>query len=114
MLVLLFAPIVLIIVYAFDPAVVETWPIKGFTLHWFSVAWHDPDVRAAFLLSIRVGLVAMGIALPLWIFGAIRQGQQLPEVNAVVTIVIALTLIPVALAARIAGAGSVSRTGGRG
>jgi len=250
-LVLLFAPIILIIVYAFDPAVVETWPIKGFTLHWFSVAWHDPDVRAAFLLSIRVGLVAMGIALvlgsavayslhkfrffgsdaisfllvlpialpgvitgialnsffnfvnvqlstltivighatfcivivynnliarlrrtpaslaeasmdlgargwqtqlyvqlpmvatalvsgallafalsfdevivtvftagaqntlPLWIFGAIRQGQQLPEVNAVVTIVILLTLIPVGLAARIAGAGAVSRTGGR-
>lgn len=26
------------------------------------IAWHDPDVRAAFLLSIRVGLVAMGIA----------------------------------------------------
>jgi putative spermidine/putrescine transport system permease protein len=250
-LVLLFAPIILIIVYAFDPAVVETWPIKGFTLHWFAVAWHDPDVRAAFLLSLRVALVAMGIALalgsavayclnkfrffgsdavsfllvlpialpgvitgialnsffsfvnvqlstltivighatfcivivynnliarlrrtpaslseasmdlgargwqtqlyvqlpmvatalvsgallafalsfdevivtvftagaqntlPLWIFGAIRQGQQLPEVNAVVTIVILLTLIPVALAARIAGAGAVSRTSGR-
>jgi len=248
-LVALFAPIVLIIVYAFDPAVVETWPIKGFTLHWFSVAWHDPDVRAAFLLSVRVGLAAMGIALvlgsavsyclhnfrffgresvsfllvlpialpgvitgialnsffnfisiqlstltivighatfcivivynnliarlrrtprslteasmdlgargwqtqlyvqfpmvatalvsgallafalsfdevivtvftagaqntlPLWIFGAIRQGQQLPEVNAVVTIVILLTLIPVVLAARIAGTGAVSRTG---
>ena len=49
--------------------------------------------------------------LPLWIFGAIRQGQQLPEVNAVVTIVILLTLIPVVLAARIAGTGAVSRTG---
>ena len=248
-LVALFAPIVLIVVYAFDPAVVETWPIKGFTLHWFSVAWHDPDVRAAFLLSLRVGLAAMGVALvlgtavsyglhnfkffgresvsfllvlpialpgvitgialnsffsfisiqlstltivighatfcivivfnnliarlrrtprslteasmdlgargwqtqlyvqfpmvatalvsgallafalsfdevivtvftagaqntlPLWIFGAIRQGQQLPEVNAVVTIVILLTLIPVILAARIAGTGAVSRTG---
>jgi putative spermidine/putrescine transport system permease protein len=248
-LVALFAPIVLIVVYAFDPAVVETWPIKGFTLHWFSVAWHDPDVRAAFLLSLRVGLAAMGVALllgtavsyalhnfkffgresvsfllvlpialpgvitgialnsffsfisiqlstltivighatfcivivynnliarlrrtprslteasmdlgargwqtqlyvqfpmvatalvsgallafalsfdevivtvftagaqntlPLWIFGAIRQGQQLPEVNAVVTIVILLTLIPVVLAARIAGTGAVSRTG---
>ena len=61
----LFAPIVLIVVYAFDPAVVETWPIKGFTLHWFSVAWNDPDVRAAFLLSLRVGLAAMGVALVL-------------------------------------------------
>jgi ABC-type Fe3+ transport system permease subunit len=48
--------------------------------------------------------------LPLWIFGAIRLGQQLPEVNAVVSIVIALTLIPVILAARVAGAGALSRT----
>ena len=40
----------------------------------------------------------------------IRLGQQLPEVNAVVSIVIALTLIPVILAARVAGAGALSRT----
>jgi putative spermidine/putrescine transport system permease protein len=48
--------------------------------------------------------------LPIWIFGAIRLGQQLPEVNAVVSIVIVLTIIPVLLAARIAGAGAVTRT----
>ena len=247
-LVLLFAPIVLIVVYAFGPSVVQTWPLRGFTWHWFAVAWHDPAVRQAFLLSVKVGLLAAGIALvlgsavsyalhnfrffgaegislllvlpialpgvitgvalnnffgftkiqlgvltivighatfcivivynnliarlrrtprslgeasmdlgargwqtqlyvvfpqvatalisgallafalsfdevivtvftaganftlPLWIFGQLRLGQQLPEVNAVVTIVILLTIIPVLLAARIAGAGAVSRT----
>ena len=246
----LFIPIVLIILYAFNRSNVESWPIPGFSLHWFSVAWADQQVRAALWLSVRVGLFAMilavvlgsmvsyalhqfrffgrdaislllvlpialpgiitGIALnsffsfmgiqfgtltvvaghttfcivvvfnnliarlrripgslteasmdlgargwqtmryvmvpmtatalisgallafalsfdevvvtvftagaqntlPLWIFGAIRIGQQLPEVNAVVTIVIALTLIPVVLAARIAGAGAATRAGG--
>src|SRR5437016_13486526 len=49
--------------------------------------------------------------LPLWVFGAIRLGQQLPEVNVVVFAVIVLTIIPVAVAARLAGAGSVSRAG---
>ena len=29
--------------------------------------------------------------LPLWIFGAIRHGQQLPEVNVVVSFVLLLT-----------------------
>ena len=48
--------------------------------------------------------------LPLWIFGAIRLGQQLPEVNAVVSIVILLTIVPVMLAARLAGAGAVTRS----
>src|SRR6266700_1098921 len=69
----------------------------------------------AFALSFDEVIVTVFTAgaqntLPLWIFGAIRLGQQLPEVNAVVTIVIALTLIPVVLAARIAGTGAASRS----
>jgi len=47
--------------------------------------------------------------LPLWIFGAIRLGQQLPEVNVVVGAVLILTVIPVGLAARLAGSGGVAR-----
>jgi putative spermidine/putrescine transport system permease protein len=250
-LLFLFTPIALIVLYAFNKSNIESWPIPGFSLHWFNVAWNDSQVRAALWLSVRVGLLATllalvlgsmvsyalhqyrffgrdaislllvlpialpgiitGIALnsffsftgvqfgtltivaghatfcivvvfnnliarlrrmpgslteasmdlgargwqtmryitlplaataivsgallafalsfdevivtiftagaqntlPLWIFGAIRLGQQLPEVNAVVTIVIALTLIPVVLAARLAGAGAATRAGGR-
>jgi putative spermidine/putrescine transport system permease protein len=246
-LLFLYVPIALIILYAFNRPIVESWPITHVTLHWFSVAWHDPNVRSAFLLSIKVALLATGIALvlgsavayavqnfrffgreaisfvlvlplalpgvvtgvalssffaftsvqlsiwtivighatfcvvvvynnviarlrrvpgslaeasmdlgargwqtlrlvtlpmaatalvsgallafalsfdevivtvftagaqstlPLWIFGAIRLGQQLPEVNAVVSVIIALTVIPVVLAARLAGAGAVTR-----
>ncbi len=39
--------------------------------------------------------------LPLWIFGSIRLGQNLPQVNVVVLLVIALTLVPVILAQRL-------------
>jgi putative spermidine/putrescine transport system permease protein len=39
--------------------------------------------------------------LPLWIFGNIRLGQQLPEVNVVVLWVLVLTLVPVILAQRL-------------
>jgi len=247
-LLFLFVPIFVIVLYAFDRPTVQSWPISSFTTHWFSVALHDPTVRAAFLLSVKVGLLATGIALvlgsgvayslhnfkffgrdgisfllvlpialpgiitgialnsfftftgirlslwtimvghgtfcivvvynnliarlrrtpsslaeasmdlgangwqtqafvmlplvatalvsgallafalsfdevivtvftsgalntlPIWIFGEVRSGQQLPEVNAVVTIVILLTIIPVLLAARIAGAGAVTKT----
>jgi putative spermidine/putrescine transport system permease protein len=247
-LLFLFIPVILIVLYAFNRSTIESWPIGGFTGHWFAVAWDDSQVRSALWLSVRVGLFATGLALvlgsmvayalhqfrffgrdaislllvlpialpgiitgialnsffsftgiqfgtltvvaghatfcivvvfnnliarlrrmpgslseasmdlgargwqtlrfvtiplaatalvsgallafalsfdevivtvftagaqntlPLWIFGAIRLGQQLPEVNAVVTIVIALTLIPVVLAARIAGSGAVTRS----
>ena len=247
-LLFLFVPIVIIIVYAFNSSIIQTWPIHGFSTKWFSVAWHDPQVRAALVLSLKAAVVATAIALllgslaafgvhrfrffgresvslllvlplalpgiitgialnsafsfagidlslltiiighatfcivvvynnvlarlrrmsgsmyeasadlgahgwfafrtvtlpmlstalisgallafalsfdevivtiftagaqntlPLWIFGAIRLGQQLPEVNAVVTIVILLTLLPVVLAARIAGTGAINRS----
>jgi putative spermidine/putrescine transport system permease protein len=48
--------------------------------------------------------------LPLWIFGAIRLGQQLPEVNAVVVFVLALTIIPVAISVRLTGGGGMTRS----
>jgi putative spermidine/putrescine transport system permease protein len=47
--------------------------------------------------------------LPLWIFGAIRLGQQLPEVNVVVVAVLLLTVIPVYVAVRLSGEGGVAR-----
>ncbi|MGO9558255.1 MAG: ABC transporter permease [Acidimicrobiales bacterium] len=248
-LLFLYVPIALIILYAFNKPIVESWPISSLTTHWFAVAWDDPNVRSAFILSVKVALLATLIALvlgsavayavhhfqffgreaisfflvlpialpgvvtgvalssffqfnniqlsiwtivvghgtfcvvvvynnviarlrrvpgslseasmdlgargwqtlrfvtlpmvatalvsgallafalsfdevivtvftagaqstlPLWIFGAIRLGQQLPEVNAVVAIIIALTIIPVVVAARLAGAGGVTRGG---
>jgi putative spermidine/putrescine transport system permease protein len=59
----LWFPLLLIAVYAFNKSNVQSWPIPGFTTHWFSTAWHSQDVRDAVWLSFRVALVATGIAL---------------------------------------------------
>lgn len=48
--------------------------------------------------------------LPIWIFGQIRLGQQLPQVNVVVFIILALTIIPVALAQRLTRESGILRT----
>jgi putative spermidine/putrescine transport system permease protein len=61
----LWIPLVVIALYAFNGSNIEGWPITSWTLHWFSTAWHDPDVRNAFWLSIKVGLVATAAALVL-------------------------------------------------
>lgn len=48
--------------------------------------------------------------LPLWIFGAIRLGQKLPEVNVVVFAIILFTAVPVLLAQKLIGeSGRVAR-----
>jgi putative spermidine/putrescine transport system permease protein len=61
----LWIPLVIIALYAFNSSNVQGWPITSWTLHWFSVTWHDPDVRGALWLSIKVGLATTGIALVL-------------------------------------------------
>jgi len=63
--VFLWIPLVIIALYAFNESQIQSWPITNWTLHWFSVAWHDPQVRSALWLSIRVGLFATVVALVL-------------------------------------------------
>ena len=48
--------------------------------------------------------------LPIWIFGNIRLGQQLPEVNVVVFLILLATIIPVALAQRLTRESGILRT----
>jgi putative spermidine/putrescine transport system permease protein len=60
----LWIPLVVIAVYAFNSSNIQSWPIPGWTFHWFTVAWHS-DARAAFWLSVRIALVAAGLALVL-------------------------------------------------
>ncbi len=64
-LLFLFAPIATIVLYAFDRSNVQSWPIKSFTTHWFSVAWGDPAVRSALWLSVKAGVAATFLALVL-------------------------------------------------
>jgi putative spermidine/putrescine transport system permease protein len=70
----LWIPLVLIIVYAFNKSNVESWPISGFTTHWFHAAWNE-EVRTSLWLSVRVGLIATGIALVLGSMAAVAVAR---------------------------------------
>ena len=59
----LWLPILIILTYAFNGSVLQTWPIKSWTLHWFHAAWNDPEARSSLWLSVKVGLVATVVAL---------------------------------------------------
>jgi putative spermidine/putrescine transport system permease protein len=61
----LWIPLVIIALYAFNSSNVQGWPITNWTTHWFGVAWHDPDIRSALWLSVKVGLATTAIALVL-------------------------------------------------
>jgi putative spermidine/putrescine transport system permease protein len=61
----LWLPLVVICMYAFNASNIQSWPISGWSLHWFREAWHDRELRDSFVLSVEVALLASGIALVL-------------------------------------------------
>jgi len=62
-LLFLYVPLGIVFLYAFNPSRGQSWPLPGLTTHWFSVAWHNGDVRGALLTSVIAGLGATSIAL---------------------------------------------------
>jgi putative spermidine/putrescine transport system permease protein len=62
-LLFLYVPLVVILIYAFNPSIGQQWPLPGLTAKWFGVAWRNGDVRQALLTSIEAGAGATTIAL---------------------------------------------------
>ena len=67
----LWLPLGIILVYAFNTSNIQSWPIPGVTLRWFRVAWTDPDARDALLLSLKAAFAATAIALVLGTMAAV-------------------------------------------
>src|SRR6266571_603659 len=59
----LYLPLVVIVLFAFSASRIPGWPIENYTTHWFGLAWNDQFARSAFENSISVGLRAAGLAL---------------------------------------------------
>jgi putative spermidine/putrescine transport system permease protein len=61
----LWIPILIILAYAFNGSVLQTWPVQNLTLHWFHEAWNDQEVRSALWLSVKIALpgIITGMAL---------------------------------------------------
>jgi putative spermidine/putrescine transport system permease protein len=67
----LWVPLLIILIYAFNTSNIQSWPIPGFTTHWFRVAWNDQEARSALLLSLKAALCATGVALVLGTMAAL-------------------------------------------
>jgi putative spermidine/putrescine transport system permease protein len=61
----LYAPLLVIAVYAFNTTRVQRWPPDGLTLSWFQKGLQNSGARDALWTSVEVGLAATAIALVL-------------------------------------------------
>lgn len=62
-LVFIYAPLLVLILNAFNEGQISAWPIEGFSLKWWAVAYESQEIREALLNSVLVALGAMVIAM---------------------------------------------------
>jgi putative spermidine/putrescine transport system permease protein len=62
-LLFLFVPIGIIMLYAFNPSNVQSWPLEGLSTKWFSPTFHNQEMRQALWLSVRAALISTTIAM---------------------------------------------------
>jgi putative spermidine/putrescine transport system permease protein len=59
----IYLPLAVILLYAFNEARTQRWPIEGLTLRWFGKALDNPGVRDALVTSLKAAAGAMALAL---------------------------------------------------
>src|SRR5438067_13136859 len=59
----LYIPLFVIVLYAFNPARFQSWPLPGLSLRWFVSTWNNQEVRTPFVTSIKAGLGRTTIGL---------------------------------------------------
>ncbi len=62
-LLFLYVPLLLIILYAFNPARSQAWPLPGLSTRWFVATWNNAEVRTALITSLKAGVGATTVAL---------------------------------------------------
>jgi spermidine/putrescine transport system permease protein len=71
----IFAPIAVVVRYAFNPSQFFVWPPAGFTLGWFDKALNNPPLLEAFWNSVVIALATTGLSTALGTltaFGIVR------------------------------------------
>lgn len=69
-LIFLYAPIILLPLFAFNNSTVVAFPLTGFTTQWFQDVWNNSDLWQAVRNSLLVAVTASVIATALGIFAA--------------------------------------------
>src|SRR5215210_1552555 len=96
----IYAPLIVIALYAFNERRTQTWPIPGLALEWFGKAFGNPGVRDALATSLKAGLGATAIALVLGSLAAIAVARYRFFGRGAVSF---LVLLPIALPGLVTG-----------
>jgi putative spermidine/putrescine transport system permease protein len=96
----IYLPLFIIGLYAFNKNVTQAWPIEKYSVKWFSVAFHDEDVRDALKNSILAAVGATTIALILGTLAAMAVARYRFFGREIITFAV---ILPIALPGIVTG-----------
>lgn len=95
LIVFLYAPLVVLIIFAFNDDTVMAFPIKGFTTKWFDQGLSDKSLIDAMVRSALIAAVNGLAATLLGVLAAIGlAGRQLPLRRTVLTLILLPLVVP--------------------
>ena len=96
----IYIPLGVVGLYAFNANVTQAWPIESYSTKWFSVAFHNEDVREALWLSLLAAAGATALALVLGTLASLAVARYAFFGREVVTFAV---ILPIALPGIVTG-----------
>ena len=96
----IYLPLFIIGLYAFNKNVTQAWPIEKYSTKWFSVAYHDEEVREALKNSIYAAIGATAISLLLGTLASLAVARYRFFGREVITFAV---ILPIALPGIVTG-----------
>jgi spermidine/putrescine transport system permease protein len=75
-IVFLYAPIAILLVFSFNKAVVPSFPLSGFTLRWYREFVHNSSMRSALEASATVAALSSVVAVSLGILASVAIARR--------------------------------------
>ncbi|MDI3282840.1 ABC transporter permease [Polyangium sp. 15x6] len=72
----IYLPMVVVVVYSFNPDAVNVFPMRGFSLRWYRVLLEDEQLVSALRISLLIALGGTSIGLLLGVPGAIALARH--------------------------------------
>jgi spermidine/putrescine transport system permease protein len=92
-IVFLYAPIAILVIFSFNKGAVPTFPLTGFTLHWYHEFVTNSDMQAALKTSGIVAAISSAVAVSLGILASIGLGRSRFRGRGVVTTLVLVPLV---------------------
>lgn len=91
----MFLPVAIVILLAFNSSQFGSFPLTGFTFHWFDVLWNDASIVRALKTSLMLGSMAAVVSTTLGIMAALALVRyDFPGKNFIATLLVAPILVP--------------------